>query len=105
MRINIYHILLFLGFLLLSPAVLAQDGSESMEPEMKSSFMPGGESQKFDSRDTVYLRPAVTQPKTSESKNASGNAGNREEDDDVLSFNFLYYIIQKFKMSDIVDPD
>ena len=27
----------------------------------------------------------------------------KQEDEDVLSFNFLYYIIQKFKMSDIVD--
>lgn len=26
-----------------------------------------------------------------------------KEDEDALSFNFLYYIIQKFKISDIVD--
>lgn len=26
-----------------------------------------------------------------------------KEEDDALSFNFLYYIIQKFKISDIVD--
>jgi len=28
---------------------------------------------------------------------------NEEKDDSVLSFNFLYYIFQKFKLSDIVD--
>jgi len=27
----------------------------------------------------------------------------REEDEDALSFNFLYYIIQKFKISDLID--
>ena len=27
----------------------------------------------------------------------------KDEDEDALSFNFLYYIIQKFKYSDIVD--
>jgi hypothetical protein len=38
--------------------------------------------------------------KTTKSKSDKGQA---EEDDDALSFNFLYYIIQKFKYSDIVD--
>jgi hypothetical protein len=27
----------------------------------------------------------------------------KEEDDSILSFNFLYYIIQKYKLQDIVD--
>jgi hypothetical protein len=27
-----------------------------------------------------------------------------EEADSILSFNFLYYIIRKFKFSDIVNP-
>jgi hypothetical protein len=26
-----------------------------------------------------------------------------EEDDSILSFNFIYYIIRKFKLSDIID--
>lgn len=39
------------------------------------------------------------------SKVTSTPTSNKEEsqDEDVLTFNFLYYIIQKFKMSDIVD--
>lgn len=36
------------------------------------------------------------QPKGKEAKNEKG-------EDDALGFNFLYYIIQKFKISDIVD--
>lgn len=27
----------------------------------------------------------------------------KEEDDSILSFNFLYYIIQKYKLQDIID--
>ncbi|HEX5170746.1 MAG TPA: hypothetical protein VFW11_16345 [Cyclobacteriaceae bacterium] len=105
MKFKFYDIVLLSGFLLLSPALFAQDGADPMEPEMKSSFMPSGESQKFDVKDSTYIRPSNTQPKTSDSsKNAAGTSSTKEEDDDVLSFNFLYYIIQKFKMSDIVDP-
>jgi hypothetical protein len=76
-----------------------------MEPEIKS-YMPSGESQPFDSRDSVYTRPAIHQKSSESLKNTSGQAGKEGEegDDSVLSFNFLYYIIQKFKMSDLVDP-
>jgi hypothetical protein len=35
-------------------------------------------------------------------KEAEKNSAKQSEED-VISFNFLYYIIQKFKMSDIVD--
>jgi hypothetical protein len=31
------------------------------------------------------------------------DAKNEKEEDDALGFNFLYYIIQKFKIGDIVD--
>lgn len=37
----------------------------------------------------------------SRSKNKKATAEKKE--DDALSFNFLYYIIQKYKISDIVD--
>lgn len=48
-------------------------------------------------RDTV--RSAPTKPKADAKK--PGTTGGKPED--ALSFNFLYYIIQKFKISDIVD--
>ncbi len=38
----------------------------------------------------------------SKNKSAKKAAGDKKEDD-ALSFNFLYYIIQKYKISDIVD--
>lgn len=34
---------------------------------------------------------------------AAKKAATEKKDDDALSFNFLYYIIQKYKASDIVD--
>jgi hypothetical protein len=105
MKLKLYHILPFLLFALFSSAAMAQDGSysESMEPEVKSSYLPGGESQKFEAKDSMYFRPAP-QVKIQESQKNSTDVKNEAQDDDVLSFNFLYYIIQKFKMSDIVDP-
>ena len=43
--------------------------------------------------------------KTSKSKSVEGskNSAIKPEEEDALSFNFLYYIIQKFKISDIVE--
>jgi hypothetical protein len=53
-------------------------------------------------RDTVAsrpsLKPAVKSKSTDKIKQVNG-----KEDDDALSFNFLYYIIQKFKYSDLLD--
>lgn len=43
-------------------------------------------------RDTVQSKPAI---KKAESKS--------KDDTSVLSFNFLYYLIERFKLSDIVD--
>jgi hypothetical protein len=51
---------------------------------------------KLASRDSVSIHnstPAHTEQKPAGAK----------EDDDALSFNFLYYIIQKFKISDLID--
>ena len=36
-------------------------------------------------------------------KPSQANKQNKEEDESILSFNFLYYIIQKYKLQDIVD--
>lgn len=43
--------------------------------------------------------------KSAKSKSAEGakNPATKPEEEDALSFNFLYYIIQKFKISDIVE--
>ncbi len=45
-------------------------------------------------RETVVAKPA---------KPKSEKVVEKQEEEDALSFNFLYYIISKFKYSDIVD--
>ncbi|HYG19079.1 MAG TPA: hypothetical protein VD816_09115 [Ohtaekwangia sp.] len=63
-------------------------------------------------RDSAAVRvPAQRHLKSADkaaesSKNGAKNRENRkqpEDDDSVLSFNFLYYIFQKYKLQDIVD--
>jgi hypothetical protein len=56
------------------------------------------------SKDTVQTaaRPAAVSAKAS--RPDTHKAGPKErEGEDALSFNFLYYMFQKFKMSDLVD--
>lgn len=45
-------------------------------------------------RDTISSKPAVKKPDPK---------AKPEENSSVLSFNFLYYLIERFKLSDIVD--
>lgn len=47
------------------------------------------------SRDSVSVKAAKTR--------ASKKSSDDKKEEDALSFNFLYYIIQKYKISDIVD--
>lgn len=57
--------------------------------------------------DTRQARPAASINGTKErdqdkSKGRPADAAKREKDD-ALSFNFLYYIIQKFKIADLIE--
>jgi len=46
----------------------------------------------------------IASPRSGKSKAAEGSKNPAAKpEDDALSFNFLYYIIQKFKISDIVE--
>lgn len=49
--------------------------------------------------------PNTTKPQTPPARKPekSGTPPSRGEDDSILSFNFLYYIIQKYKLQDIID--
>ncbi|WP_133259515.1 hypothetical protein [Pseudochryseolinea flava] len=50
------------------------------------------------------VRPLkVADTKTSKTESEQNVKEKEEEDDSVLSFNFLYYIFQKYKLQDIVD--
>jgi len=50
-------------------------------------------------RDSIIVKPApAVRP-----KHTDGAAPKNKPEEETLSFNFLYYIIQKFKVSDIID--
>jgi hypothetical protein len=53
-------------------------------------------------RDTPSASQGNNAKKPEQQQKPSGSSGDKTQED-PLSFNFLYYIIQKFKISDIVD--
>lgn len=93
-------------------SVLAQEGIPNNEiPELSPNFIdpnfreekpllyePEGKSN--NSKEQL-ISPAPTKAKIKSPEPTKTTATKTEED--ALSFNFLYYIIQKFKISDIVD--
>lgn len=55
-------------------------------------------------RDTAYARPSAATPSRAKSNSVAPEVkkGNPNPEADPLNFNFLYYIIQKFKASDLM---
>lgn len=47
--------------------------------------------------------PATKETVQKQSKNQEESSKSKTEDDSIMSFNFLYYIIEKYKLQDIVD--
>jgi hypothetical protein len=130
MKIKLQHILLSFG-LAITPAgaglVYGQDTGTPLydpyDPDMdrerdRIMYSPGETdpvNAKSPSNSTVTNSPAApkdsaavstrpvqrnVKPASEPPKNTSKPKG---EDDSILSFNFLYYIIQKYKLQDIVD--
>ncbi|MBL6446212.1 hypothetical protein JMN32_07825 [Fulvivirga sp. 29W222] len=66
------------------------DIQEKTEESNKQKSTPGN------------TQPQNKQPATTPSTN-NPDAGKDEDSDSVLSFNFLHYIIQRFKFSEVVD--
>lgn len=56
-------------------------------------------------RDSIQVTPRVVPvPVTTKAKPESHKSGRKGSDEEeTLSFNFLYYMFQKFKMSDLID--
>ena len=57
------------------------------------------------SKDSVMIhnKPSLITTTPAKSKPSEHKTADSKEEDDALSFNFLYYIIQKFKISDLID--
>jgi hypothetical protein len=133
MKPNLYHILFsFLALFLTQTALFAQDAPDYNHPnsyehdastytysdsEAKAAS-PAKNNATITVRDSIAATRAIqrTRPTLPEATKegskqpqapaqqqpAAGGQGN-SEDDSILSFNFLYYIIQKFKMQDIIE--
>jgi hypothetical protein len=129
MKIKLHHILI--AACLASPALInnafAQDaGMSDIElPEAdrdKMLYSPGGEGEvrpkvpatitnpAKDSVATTRVTTTPSQPVRTKQEQpatvkpaADKQAPPKEDTDSILTFNFLYYIIQKYKLQDIVD--
>jgi len=73
-----------------------EDKTLIFEPDAKSSRQTVSESNQ-----TTTITPS--KGKALDSSKQSSTDASTNEGEDALSFNFLYYIIQKYKGSDIVD--
>ncbi len=78
----------------LGPPAFSDPSTREEKPLLSE---PEGKSTLQREQSVITPVPAKTKVKNSESTKAS------KTEEDALSFNFLYYIIQKFKISDIVD--
>lgn len=133
MKLNLYHILFsFLALFLTQTSLLAQDApdynhpnsyehdastytygdseAKSANPVKSNAATIARDSSAARSQQVQRVKPAVPEGKDAkpaqvqpaQQQPASSGQGN-SEDDSILSFNFLYYIIQKFKMQDIIE--
>lgn len=78
--------------------VYSEDRPLISEPEKNVRSSSGTTAQSFRGDSTRVSTASKSKP------NEEGKSrNNAKKEEDALSFNFLYYIIQKFKISDIVD--
>jgi hypothetical protein len=122
MRISLYHTYLLATFAIFAVpgTVMAQDAGMSDVEVVdyreadgeKILSSPGGEGEvryipKASSirRDSVSVQAMEGPSQKPKIDPAAKPAGKQpaKEDDSILTFNFLYYIIQKYKLQDIVD--
>ncbi len=106
--------ILVTGLSLMAFVLRAQEGQATFEPQESNhrQFQDEGKTLNDDhsvhtspSRDTTQVIQRivpVTPVRTTKPDTQKANRKEKEEED-ALSFNFLYYMIQKFKMSDLID--
>lgn len=107
MKLKPIHIVIVLGFIFFeSQTLFAQESPvfpDNMENERAQQYTSGtGDLKSLSTtRGSTLSDSSYVNAHNEAIKEAEKNEAKKEED--VLSFNFLYYIIQKFKMSDIVE--
>lgn len=117
MNVKFLPLVLLVGLWLPSGSVDAQDKglspNELLDPnhselnfnEVKTLLSDPESKSKAPARDsaTVHSNPGLVTTPVTKSKSAEHKSFTGKDEDDALSFNFLYYIIQKFKISDLID--
>jgi hypothetical protein len=129
MKLNFYNIFLSLGLSVIASAAFsaasAQDAqypnpsfenfSDSSiidkdkilvslgEPEPRHKVAKDSLTNPSKSQATRAIRPSEANKAAVAKTDQEEDAKEEAEDDSILSFNFLYYIFQKYKLQDIVD--
>jgi hypothetical protein len=112
----------FLGFILLvvyalvSNSLAAQEKDDYQDNQYKLQSENSNQSQTIegnnglvrerdvrDVRDTAAVRSAPATVAIPEKKSEASNQKSNKAEDETLSYNFLYFIIQKFKVTDMTD--
>ena len=120
MKRKLHPVLITLLLAILTPAGIAslhaQDASyptvDSYETEIDAErdrviYSPG-EAEAINrvhivaGKDSMNTRPAQIRP-AKQPEAAKNSAKPSSQEDDILSFNFLYYLFEKYKLQDIVD--
>lgn len=117
------HVLLALTLIALASGAAAQDaGMSDLEvvdganptDDNKAAFVPGEEvrfiphsSGKIQVADSLMLQmhdfPMQQATMKPADRPSEKQAAGKPKDESILTFNFLYYIIQKYKLQDIID--
>ena len=110
MNVKVSHLLAsFIAVFLLAISAQAQDELPSvdpLDPIHREYNMEDDKALIYDHSTHLPARDSLqtmrVAPITQTAK-ASKPDAHKKDEDDALSFNFIYYIIQKFKMSDLID--
>jgi hypothetical protein len=109
MNKNVKHRILALSIMLLLAVGYAhaqEAGNSEVQTSEKHSYSYGGDSEAQNVAKLRHLSKvdsAAFMPINSSASDAKKAQKQSADDDSVLSFNFLYYIIRKYKMQDIID--
>jgi len=120
MKIKFHHVLLSLNLAILTPAGIftmqAQDASypildsyDSEAEKEKVMYSPGEADPLLNNKvsaakDSILSKPGTLRVNKTQAEGPKNSAKpSSQEDDSILSFNFLYYLFEKYKLQDIVD--
>jgi len=123
MKMNLHHIFVIFFLAAVAPdgilSVQAQDASYPIQDSYESETVRDRERSVYTAgdydpllnnknqsvRDSISYRPGLSRSSRTQQPEETGNSGKSSSDDDdsILSFNFLYYLVEKYKMQDIVD--